>query len=168
MVPRKASILESISFSPATEKDYHWAFELKVAAEKQYIERIFGWDLELQKVLHQEKWSEGIPTKILWDDNPVGTYLLQEGETDYSFGRFFVLPELQNKGIGSFVLTSITQKLDEQSKDCRLCHLQGNPAGNLYKRFGFQCQKEDSEFIYLKRSPKKIENEQYEVQYQID
>ena len=129
--------MKDISFSSARDTDFEWGFQLKKAAEKRYVEAVFGWDEPLQREFHAKDWAEDALTVIHLGGDKIGTYLFREMAYGYYLGSFFILPEFQGHGIGSYILSSIVEKLDRERAECRLGYLRGNRAGELYRRFGF-------------------------------
>lgn len=142
-----------LSFRPATDADYLFAFELKKAAEQDVITHNFGWDEELQWELHRQEWHSGLPTIICADEQPIGTYMLHDKDNTLYFSRFFILPAYQGQGIGSQILKAVVTRSDSTQHPCLLCHLRGNRVGQLYQRFGFRTYREDQQFIYMKYRP---------------
>ncbi|TOQ64835.1 GNAT family N-acetyltransferase, partial [Vibrio parahaemolyticus] len=55
----------------------------------------------------------------------------------------------QGNGIGSQVLSTVIQLAQEKSLPIKLCYLQGNRVGQLYKRFGFEVTAQDSQFVHM-------------------
>jgi len=137
----------------ANRADKAFLFELKKAAEFGPINAIFGWDDDIQQQLHQQEWAEEKPTIITLSGHAVGSYLLQNNADHFYFCRFFLLPNCQGKGIGSEVLTRCITVAEHARKPIKLCYLQGNRVGALYRRFGFQVTSEDKQFVYMHRLP---------------
>ncbi|HHX8443443.1 TPA: GNAT family N-acetyltransferase [Vibrio diabolicus] len=133
----------------ADNGDYEFLFELKKSAEFEPIKAVFGWDESVQRDIHRDEWEEEKPTIITIDEVPVGSYLVQFHSEHLYFGRFFLLPEYQGKGIGSDVLKTVIQLADEKLLSIRLCYLQGNRVGQLYKRLGFEVTKQDEQFVHM-------------------
>ncbi|NAX42863.1 MULTISPECIES: GNAT family N-acetyltransferase [unclassified Vibrio] len=138
-----------VTFRPASDSDYQFAFDLKKVAEMDGITAIFGWDEELQQVLHRQEWHSGLPTIICADGQPIGTYLLQSKHETLYFSRFFILPDFQNRGVGSQVLQLVVNQANLTQYPCKLCYLQGSPVGALYQRFGFTHYQMDDEFSHM-------------------
>ncbi|MYM58678.1 GNAT family N-acetyltransferase [Vibrio sp. OCN044] len=136
----------------ANDNDYRFLFELKKSAEYEAVKAVFGWDESVQKEIHRNEWEEERPTIIEVEGVPVGSYLLQLCSDYYYFGRFFLLPEYQSKGIGSQVLESITALSGQKSLPIKLCYLKGNRVGELYERFGFVVTEESEDFVYMFKS----------------
>ncbi len=133
----------------AENSDYEFLFELKKSAEFEPIKAVFGWDENVQRDIHRDEWNEGKPTIIEVDGFAVGSYLVQFHSEYLYFGRFFLLPQYQGKGIGSQVLKDVIEIASQKSLTIKLCYLQGNRVGQLYKRFGFEVSGQDEQFVHM-------------------
>lgn len=140
-----------MEYYTARESDYEFAYELKKAAEYHYIKEIFGWDDALQRKLHQQEWEEAKPQIMIVDGERVGSFLIQEKTDHLYFGRFFILPQFQGRGLGKTVLNHLNGLSAHTEKPCKLLYLQGNWVGELYRKFGFIETHQTSEFIYMTR-----------------
>ncbi|MCG9577083.1 GNAT family N-acetyltransferase [Vibrio tubiashii] len=139
------------STRPAQLSDYEFLFELKKAAEFEPIKAVFGWDESMQRDIHHSEWSQAKPTIIEVDGRSVGSYLVQKHDTHWDFGRFFLLPEAQGKGVGTKILRLILDQADNANMPVQLCYLQGNRVGQLYRRLGFTVISEDAQFVHMRR-----------------
>ncbi|MGF1909566.1 GNAT family N-acetyltransferase [Vibrio kasasachensis] len=135
----------------AVQDDYEFLFELKKAALKCPVERIFGWDEAIQRQIHQQEWIEDRPIIIVVENKPIGSYLIQKRSEELYFARFFILPEYQGMGLGNTILRSVIAQSEAVGLPITLCYLQGNWVGKLYKRFGFTITSETQEFVYMQR-----------------
>ena len=108
----------------AENSDYEFLFEFKKLAEFEPIKAVFGWDENVQREIHRSEWNEEQPTIIEVDGLAVGSYLVQYHTEYLYFGRFFLLP-------------------------IKLCYLQGNRVGQLYKRLGFEVTGQDEQFVHM-------------------
>ncbi|EIZ1178898.1 GNAT family N-acetyltransferase [Vibrio parahaemolyticus] len=133
----------------AIDEDYEFLFELKKAAEYEPVKAVFGWEENVQQEIHRNEWNEAKPTIIEIEGVPVGRYLVQAHPEHLYFGRFFLLPACQGKGIGSQVLKTVIQLANEKSLPIQLCYLQGNRVGQLYERFGFEVASQDEQFVHM-------------------
>ncbi len=143
--------LESILFvtRQAEVEDYDFLLNLKKAAEYEPIKAIFGWDESVQREIHHCEWEESKPTVIEINGFRVGSYLVQLKSDHLYFGRFSLLPEYQANGIGSQVLKSVIELSEQKSLPIKLCYLQGNRVGQLYKRLGFEVIEQDKQFVHM-------------------
>ncbi|MCG9648944.1 GNAT family N-acetyltransferase [Vibrio brasiliensis] len=133
----------------AENSDYEFLFELKKAAEYEPIKAVFGWDETVQREIHHKEFLEQKPTIIEVDGVAVGSYLVQLHPEHLYFGRFFLLPHYQGKGIGSQVLRAVIDVASQNSLPIKLCYLQGNRVGQLYSRLGFEVTGEDPQFVHM-------------------
>lgn len=142
----------SITTRPANELDFLLLFELKKAAGYDAVKAVFGWDEKLQMNIHQQEWQQARPLIILDNGEVVGSYLFQDNVDHFYFGRFFLLPKAQGKGIGSTILRSVIAQAELKQKPITLTHLQGNRVHALYQRFGFTTTAQDEQFVYMQRA----------------
>jgi GNAT superfamily N-acetyltransferase len=142
-----------IRLIPSDESYMEFSYQVKKAAEGPYIKEIFGWDEQVQIRFHAEDWEQIKPDIIVYDKKPIGTIYTHEDGTCLEIGRFFILPEYENKGIGSFLLKDILEKADRRSLLARLKYLRNNPAHTLYERFGFKVTSFDKIFYSAERKP---------------
>jgi len=145
---------QSLNFSTraAQEGDVEFLFELKKQAEFGAINAIFGWNEQLQRNMHQDEWAEERPTIIEASGDAVGSFLLQKKEEHFYFCRFFLLPAYQGRGIGSEILSHCLKIADSEGRAIKLCYLQGNRVGGLYRTFGFKVTSEDAQFVFMQRA----------------
>lgn len=142
-----------IKISQATEEDYEFSYQVKKAAEGDLIRQVFGWDEAFERAFHLKDWTQNRPSIIRYNGIPIGTLLETETDGRLGIGRFFILPEYQNKGIGTFLLQSLLQKADESGMIVQLAYLKGNRAESLYSRNGFQLVRQTETFCYAERQP---------------
>ena len=133
----------------ANNSDFEFLFKLKKLAEFEPINAVFGWDESIQREIHYNEWEEEKPTIIEVNGVRVGSYLIQYHPDCLYFGRFFLLPVYQSKGIGSKVLQTVIELAEQKSLPIKLCYLQGNRVEQLYRRFGFKVSGQDEHFVHM-------------------
>lgn len=139
------------STRPAQEHDFEFLYQLKKAAEFDAVKAVFGWDEKIQQEIHQQEWQQAKPTIIEIDGRAVGSYLLEQHSDHLYVGRFFLLPELHGKGVGSQVLKQVITEAQMLNLPIKLCYLQGNRVGSLYERFGFKRISHNEQFVFMRR-----------------
>lgn len=142
----------SITTRLANKQDFLFLFELKKAAEYDAVKAVFGWDEQLQMKIHQQEWLQARPVIILENGQAVGSYLFQDNVDHFYFGRFFLLPKAQGKGVGSAILRAVIIQAELKQKPLKLVHLQGNRVHSLYQRFGFTITAQDEHFVYMQKA----------------
>ena len=142
-----------IKLIPADESYRQFSYQVKKAAEGEYISQIWGWDEDVQRDFHTRAWQRRKPEIIIYDGKPIGTIAVVENEDDTEIGQFFILPEYQNKGIGSYLLKSILDKADRVGRVTTLRFLKNNPVKSLYVRHGFEIVGATETFYSMERKP---------------
>jgi GNAT superfamily N-acetyltransferase len=127
-----------IKLIPADETHKEFSYQVKKAAEGEYITHMFGWDEDVQQDFHAKAWQEQKPDIITYDGKPIGTVATIEREDCIEIGQFFILPEYQNKGIGTHLLKDILDRADQLGKAITLKFLKNNRVESLYVRHGFR------------------------------
>ena len=138
---------------PQNERAFLYAFDVKRAAMKPFLEARGGWDDALQKRLHRERFAEKPFTRILWRDRAVGTVSLMRLAAYVHFGEFYLLPGDQRLGLGSRILRHCLQLADAASLPVRVDYLKGSPVETLYRRHGFAVVGETGTHWLVERPP---------------
>jgi len=142
-----------IKLIPADETDKEFSYQVKEAAEGEYITLMFGWDENVQRDFHAKDWQRRKPDIITYDGRPIGTIAISDGEDCVEIGQFFIWPDYQNKGIGTHLLKNILDKADESGKNVTLRFLKNNPVKSLYIRNGFRVVHTDEILYFMERKP---------------
>lgn len=137
----------------ADESYYEFFFQLKKAAMGPYVEKIWGWDEKIQQKHHAADWQEKRPGIILYGNQPIGSILVTSEDNHIHIGRFYILPEFQNKGIGTYILKDVLVKADKAKQSTTLAVLRINPAISLYKRYGFTVTGSNEHQYLMERKP---------------
>ena len=127
-----------IKLIPADETHREFSYQVKKAAEGEYITLMFGWDEDVQRDFHAKAWQQQKPDTITYAGKPIGTIATIESEDCIEIGQLFILPDYQNRGIGTHLLKSILSKADRLGKTVTLRFLKNNPVKSLYVRNGFR------------------------------
>jgi GNAT superfamily N-acetyltransferase len=140
-----------IRLIPADETHKEFSYRVKKAAEGEYIISMFGWDEDVQRGFHDKAWQEQKPDIITYDGKLIGTIATTESEDCIEIGQFFILPEYQNQGIGTYLLKSVLDKADRLGKTITLKFLKNNRVESLYVRHGFRLVDTSEIFHYMER-----------------
>lgn len=137
----------------ADESHREFSYQVKKAAEGEYITQMFSWDENVQRGFHTKAWQRQKPDIITYDGKPIGTIATIESEDYTEIGQFFILPDYQNKGIGTYLLKRILDKADQLGENVTLRFLKNSPVKSLYVRNGFQIVHADESLYYMERKP---------------
>jgi GNAT superfamily N-acetyltransferase len=127
-----------IKLIPADEAHREFSYQVKKAAEGEYITSMFDWNEGVQRDFHAKAWQQQKPDIITYSGKLIGTIATIEIEDCIEIGQFFILPEYQRKGIGTHLLKNILDKADQSGKNVTLKFLKNNPVKSLYVRNGFR------------------------------
>lgn len=127
-----------INTAPAGDGYKDFFFQARKEAFRELIERVWGkWDEAFQRKTFAEEMEDLKPDVILHKNQPIGCCCLTKHEDYYIIDAFFILPEYQNQGIGTFVLNKKMEIADNDGMPVRPRHWNFNPAASLYARMGF-------------------------------
>jgi len=136
-----------------SDDDFQFSFDVKRVALGPHIAKKWGWDERFQRDFHRRRFAEKPMYKILLDNWAIGTVSVLFAEDHIRFGEFYLLPELQGRGLGTKILTHVLSLADTRHLPVRLEYLKWNPVGSLYLRHGFQVTQENDIHYFLERQP---------------
>ena len=129
---------DGLKLRKARQDDSEFTFQVKRAAFKDYVDQVWGWDEDSQRVLHDRRFAEQDYRVISLDGRDVGIISVAVKPDCLFVNQLHVLPEHQGRGIGR---TCMLMVMDEGSKlglPVRLQVLKVNPrALTFYERLGF-------------------------------
>lgn len=128
----------------AGEADRSYLFESYKKTLGPYIERVWGWDEAFQNLGF---WKHNPLLRfqvIMVDEHAVGGLHVEEDQDAVIIRMLFVLPEFQNRGIGSSVILDVLAQARKRQKHVGLKVIKHNPAEHLYRRMGFTVRAGDA------------------------
>ena len=63
-----------IRLIPADETYREFSYQVKKAAEREYITHMFDWDEDVQRDFHAKAWQQQIPNVIIYNGRLIGTW----------------------------------------------------------------------------------------------
>ena len=142
-----------IQFRPATAADQPFLQRLNREAYDELVTRQYGsWDDEFQRARFGKKLQSVQFRIVLLGNQPVGAVSSTEHDDHIFLNELLILPEFQNRGIGSRVLASELRHADLLGKPIRLHTLRLNRAQELYKRHGFIETGRDENYVNMERA----------------
>lgn len=104
-------------------------YELNSCTLRSYVEQVFGcWDGDVQRDFHQQWMNRQRAQVIEVDGRVVGVVSVEWRATELHLARIQVTPELQNRGIGSAVISDLIRQA--AGRGCAAARLRGR-AGSL-------------------------------------
>jgi ribosomal protein S18 acetylase RimI-like enzyme len=138
-----------VALVPAAAGDYEFARDTYYATMRWIIERLFGWNQAEQDASFASQFRLEDARLIMMDDQRVGWIQTQQGDSAVTLHQFYVVPELQRRGIGTQVLRLMIQEARNQGKPLKVAVVKINPAKSFYDRFGFRITHEDEHKYYM-------------------
>ena len=141
-----------INFIKCNYDDIDFILLLKELGFKWYIEKIYGWDIEIQRNKTIEELDSHINNMriIMLDDKDIGVTTFYEEKGDYVVGLLIVHPDYQEKGIATSIIQDYISKAKREKKNILIKTYKLNPAKKLYERLGFIPYNEDNTHVYLR------------------
>ncbi len=126
-----------IELVPMKEIDRPFFRQAHHRSYRSVVESMFGWDEAYQDGAADIDFNERNPHIIIHNKEAVGIVGWQE--TDHLwFGPLFILPECQNRGIGTLVVRKFIEQSCFRKLPLRLQTLRQNiGAKRLYEKLGF-------------------------------
>jgi GNAT superfamily N-acetyltransferase len=87
------------------------------------------------------------------DGDFAGCVTLRPAEDGLWLEHFYLVPDLQGRGLGSAVLRTLLERTDADGLPVRLNVLQGSAARRLYERHGFAVEVQDPVDVFMVRRP---------------
>ena len=146
--------MEELNIRKADALDSDFAFSVKEAAFREYVEQVWGWDDTHQRELHNTRFASQDSHIIRFQGNDVGFLSASSTSDALKVHQLFILPEYQGRGIGSACMTRIIEDADAEEKAVTLRVLKINTRGIVfYQRLGFAIADEDSTHVQMVRLP---------------
>jgi ribosomal protein S18 acetylase RimI-like enzyme len=136
----------------AAPEDLPFVLDLHHRTLREYIEPIWGWD--------KAKWDEIIsnwfkPERvqlIQQHATDIGILVVEPREEELFFESISLLPDFQNKGLGSLIIQNVLRDARDSKKPVRLEVLKTNiPAQKLYLRLGFRVYETTETHLRMER-----------------
>lgn len=123
---------------PATQADYDFLYRVKVACLRPYVAATWGWDEAFQRAHFADHFNPQRSQIVVVNGQDVGELALEEREGELFVAGIYILPDHQNQGLGTALLTQIMEQARSEGKVTGLQVLQVNRgARRLYERLGF-------------------------------
>lgn len=134
-----------------TYDDVDFILELKNYGLKQYIEKIYGWnnDVQREKTIHELDRHINDMKVITIDEKDIGITTFYKENDVYVVGLTLIHPNYQGKKIGTELLNSYIKKAKRENKKIITMAFKENRACELYQRLGFKIVNEDNTHIYF-------------------
>ena len=152
VIPEKHIIVNNLKLRKAIAIDSEFAYQTKKAAFKEYIDKVGGWDENEQRHLHERRFALYDFEIIQVSGTDAGILSVVRQPDCIKVNQIFILPEYQNKGIGTACMEHIIEESAISNLPVRLQVLKVNQrALAFYKRLGFNSTGETDTHVLMER-----------------
>lgn len=142
-----------VSFRRAVESDSEFVYQTKKTVLKKYVDMVWGWREEEQRVFHEERFTTQSIRVIQFDELDVGVLSYRLELDCLDLYQLFILPEHQRTGIGTFCIEWLLEEASKRFIPVRLRCMKVNTGGLLFwEKLGFNVISEDENYIYFEKS----------------
>jgi N-acetylglutamate synthase-like GNAT family acetyltransferase len=128
-----------INIRKATIDDKEFAYQTKKIAFKGYAEKVWGWNEDEQRQLHERRFGSQDFRIIQLSGIDVGIMALSRNADCIKLHQMFILPAYQNRKIGEACVKGIIEEAAVSKLPVRLQVLKVNDrAFAFYQRQGFK------------------------------
>lgn len=122
---------------PAIHSDRDFLYRLHVAAMRDLVTQVWGWDEAWQVAYFDDHFAPSGSRVIIVHGVDAGVVAVEWRDTEAFIGTIEILPEYQGRGIGAAVIRQIIAEAKARGLPAALQVLKINPARRLYIRLGF-------------------------------
>ncbi len=144
--------LSALSYKQATTADMELTFRIKSNSLRPYVEKVWGWDENVQRQYHKENFHPKNIKLLVLDNKEIGYLETEYTEQGLYISNLLVEQSFQNMGLGTKVLNMLIDEANSKNKTLHLEVLKVNTrAKDLYERLGFKLTGEnEKKFIMAK------------------
>lgn len=101
------------------------------------ISEFLGMQYEAQQRFYEGEYKRAADEIILWEGRPAGRLVVERREHEIRYIDMALLPEHQNRGVGTFLIQRLQDEARKSKKPLRLQVIRFNRAVSLLERLGF-------------------------------
>jgi len=144
--------MDQISLRQADDRDFDFLWWLHRATMREYVDRTWGWEDELQEQWFRRGFEPHRIQIVLYQREPIGYISIDREHSRILLAAIEIAPAYQGRGIGSYLIRQLCDEADAAGVPLELQVLKVNPAKRLYERMGLVTTGE-TETHYLMRRP---------------
>ncbi len=122
----------------ATATDSAFVYHLHRSTMQDYVAQTWGeWNEDFQARMFTQWFEPSQFQIVVVDGQDVGLVSVERRPTELFLRTIEILPEYQNRGVGSAVIKAVLAQARAEAVPVSLQVLKVNPARQLYERLGF-------------------------------
>ena len=141
-----------IQIRRATALDLEHLVAIRIAAMREGLEKLGRFDAQRARRRLTDDFQAENTRCFVYAHRIVAFIVCSREQAEITIQHLYVLPEMQNRGIGGMALTEIIEQGKRERRDIRLITLKESRANDFYLKHGF-THIDTSEFdnVYLKK-----------------
>jgi GNAT superfamily N-acetyltransferase len=143
----EADTAPSISLRPVADDDADLLLEIYQSSRgddlrgldwsEDRISEFLRMQYEAQQHFYESEYKRAADEIILWEGKPAGRLIVERREHEIRCIDVALLPELRNRGVGTFLIQKLQDEARREKKPLRLQVIRFNRAVSLFERSGF-------------------------------
>ena len=142
-----------MTFASVSETDFAELADIRVAAMRESLERVGRFDLQKARQRLRDSFLPSSTWFILLGGKRAGFYTARQAPEGIFLDHFYILPEFQNRGVGTIVMKRVIEKAAHCESSLLVGALKGSPSNRFYQRHGFVKTSEGDWDNYYTREP---------------
>ena len=135
----------------ATIADLEVLVAIRIAAMRESLERVGRFEPQRARERLTRDFQADKTRCLLFNNTLAGFLVVDHEDDEIVIKHLYVLPQLQNRGIGSFALAQVIAQAQEERRAIRLITLKESRANDFYQKHGFkQAGSSDYDNIYIR------------------
>ena len=146
-----ACAMQDLALAPASEDDFESLLSLRLAAMRESLQRVGRFDPQRARERLSRAFEPAHSRHILLAGESVGFVVVLPMVDHLLLDHLYVAPQVQGRGIGSWVMAQVLAEADRLNQPVRVTALKLSDANRFYQRHGFVLQQEsDWDLHYLR------------------
>jgi ribosomal protein S18 acetylase RimI-like enzyme len=158
-------IAASVSLRPVTPDDEDILLKIYASTREEEMKQVVDWtaeqkemflrwQLEMQRKDYETRFPQADYRLILFKGKPAGRLWVARTPEQIRLLDIAVLPEFQNRKIGTLLLTNLIKESEETGIPLRHMIFKLNTeARRFYERMGFHLKEDDRMYLLMERQP---------------
>ncbi|MCA1557949.1 MAG: GNAT family N-acetyltransferase, partial [Acidobacteria bacterium] len=117
-------------------------------------EMFLRWQLQMQRKDYEARFPKADYNLILFKGEPAGRLWVARTPEQIRLLDIAILPEFQNRKIGTFLLKQLMRESEETATPLRhMIYKLNTEARRFYERLGFRLKEDDRMYLLMERQP---------------
>jgi ribosomal protein S18 acetylase RimI-like enzyme len=122
---------------PASNSDFEFCWPLYRDLMKALTAELLGWNEAAQRATVEQSLGDNSTSVIAAEGSDIGWIQIRETEEKIYLGQLYLVPAMQNRGIGTAIVTALCTRASQEGRAVALDVMKNNRARFFYERLGF-------------------------------